>query len=103
MIRQTYEEKLQEAKNQADKLLLDAQKSATARSEEIIGQARQQAVQIKTKASADIAQEKKKALNDAKDEISVIALAIAGKVVGRELNAADQSKLVDSFIEELGE
>ena len=31
MIRQTYEEKLQEAKNQADKLLLDAQKSATAR------------------------------------------------------------------------
>lgn len=103
MIRQTYEEKLQEAKNQADKLLLDAQKSATARSEEIIGQARQQAAQIKTKASADIAQEKKKALNDAKDEISVIALAIAGKVVGRELNAADQSKLVDSFIEELGE
>ena len=103
MIRQTYEEKLQEAKDQADKLLLDAQKSATARSEEIIGQARQQAAQIKTKASADIAQEKKKALNDAKDEISVIALAIAGKVVGRELNAADQSKLVDSFIEELGE
>lgn len=103
MIRQTYEEKLQEAKDQADKLLLDAQKSATARSEEIIGQARQQAAQIKTKASADIAQEKKKALNDAKDEISVIALAIAGKVVGRELNAADQSELVDSFIEELGE
>ena len=102
-IRQTYEQNMQQAKDQADQLLLNAQKSATARSEEIIGQAQQQAAQIKAKASADIAQEKKKALNDAKDEISVIALAIAGKVVGRELDAEDQSKLVDSFIEELGE
>ena len=42
-------------------------------------------------------------VNDAKDEISVIALAIAGKVVERQLDAEDQSKLVDSFIEELGE
>ena len=50
-----------------------------------------------------VAHLKKKALNDAKDEISVIALAIAGKVVGRELDAEDQSRLVDSFIEELGE
>ena len=33
----------------------------------------------------------------------MIALAIAGKVVGRELSQADQSDLVDSFIEELGE
>ena len=46
--------------------------------------------------------EKKKAINEAKDEISDIAMAIAGKIVGRELNAADQSSMVDSFIEELG-
>jgi F-type H+-transporting ATPase subunit b len=55
------------------------------------------------KASADIAQEKKKAINDAKNEISGLALAIAGKVVARELTAADQSSLVDSFINELGD
>ena len=102
-IKKTYEQNMLEAKDQADRILLSAQKSATTRSEEIISQAQQQAAQIKAKASADIAQEKKKALNDAKDEISVIALAIAGKVVGRELDSADQSKLVDSFIEELGE
>ena len=35
--------------------------------------------------------------------ISEMALAIAGKVVGRELSDADQSRLVDSFIEELGD
>jgi len=33
----------------------------------------------------------------------VIAMAVATKVVGRELNAEDQAGLVDSFIDELGE
>jgi len=102
-IKNTYEQNMLEARDQADRILLSAQKSATTRSEEIISQAQQQAAQIKAKASADIAQEKKKAFNDAKNEISVIALAIAGKVVGRELDTEDQRNLVDSFIEELGD
>ena len=102
-IKQTYEQNMLQARAQADQILQNAQKSAAARSEEIIGQAQQQAVQIKAKASADIAQEKKKALNDAKDEISGISMAIAEKVVERQLNAADQQKLIDQFINELGD
>ena len=42
-------------------------------------------------------------INDAKNEISGLAMAIAGKVVERELNSADQADLIDRFIEELGE
>jgi F-type H+-transporting ATPase subunit b len=102
-IKATYEENMRQAKAEATALLSQAQKTASARSEEIINQAQAQAAQIKEKAAADIAQEKKKAINDAKDEISDLALAIAGKVVGRELNAADQSDLVDAFINGLGE
>ena len=98
-----YEEKLSQAAATSERLVKEATVRAQGREEEIIREANQRAEAIRAKASADIAQEKKKALNDAKDEISVIALAIAGKVVGRELNAEDQSKLVDSFIEELGE
>ena len=40
---------------------------------------------------------------DAKDEIAEMAMAIAGKVVARELNDADQANLVDHFIDELGD
>ena len=98
-----YEEKLSQAAETSERLVKEATIRAQGREEEIIREANIRAEAILTKASADIAQEKKKALNDAKDEISVIALAIAGKVVGRELKADDQSKLVDSFIEELGE
>ena len=102
-IKQTYEENMQQARIQADSILANAQKTATMRSEEIIGQAQQQAAQLKLKATADIEMEKKKAINDAKQEISGLAMAIAGKVVERELKADDQEALIDRFIAELGE
>ena len=102
-IKATYEENLRQAKAEAASLLSQAQKTASARSEEIIGQAQAQAAQLKEKAAAEIAQEKKKAINDAKDEISGISMAIAEKVVERQLNAADQQKLIDQFIKDLGD
>lgn len=102
-IKADYERNMQEAKAKADQLLLSAQKTAAARSEEIISDAQQQAARLKVKASEDIALEKKKAINDAKDEISGLALAIAGKVVERELNPSDQSQLIDRFLDELGD
>jgi F-type H+-transporting ATPase subunit b len=101
-IKKTYEQNMLEARAKADDLLLNAQRTANSRSEEIIGQAQQAAAQIKQKAAADIEMEKKKALNDAKNEISGLAMAIAGKVVARELNAADQEQMIDRFINELG-
>ena len=102
-IKATYEQNMKEAKEQADGILMNAQKTATLRSEEIISQAQQAAAQIKSKASSDIEMEKKKAINDAKNEISGLAMAIAGKVVERELNTSDQAALIDRFIDELGD
>ena len=102
-IKQTYEQNMLEAKAKADDLLLTAQRTANSRSEEILAQAQQQAAQIKSKAAADIELEKKKAINEAKNEISDLAMAIAGKVVARELNAGDQADMIDCFIDELGD
>ena len=102
-LRQTYEENMENAKQEAGQILRDAQRNATLRSEEIIHTAQEQASQLKQKAAEDIAQEKKKALNDAKDQISEIAMTIAGKVVGRNITDGDQARLVEQFIDELGE
>ncbi len=98
-----YRQKLESAAETGEKLVKEATDRAHSRSEEILAQANAEADAIRAKASADIAQEKKKALNDAKDEISVLALDIAGKVVGRELTDEDRTRLVDSFIDGLGE
>jgi F-type H+-transporting ATPase subunit b len=98
-----YKEKLSVAAETGANMVKEAVARGQLREEEIIRQANVQASAILEKASQDIALEKKKAINDAKDEISGIAMSIAEKVVGRELNGADHAALVDSFIDRLGD
>ena len=98
-----YQVKLETAQETGDRLVKEAMERGKSREEEIIRQANREADAIREKASADIAREKKQAVNDAKNEISSLAMEIAGKVVGESLDAARQEKLVDSFLEELGE
>ena len=97
-----YQDKLLSARNTSEQIVRDAVNRGQAREEEIIRQANAEASAMMDKAAADIALEKKKAINDAKNEIADIAMEIAGKVVGRQLSDADQTKLVDQFIDELG-
>ena len=98
-----YKEKLSNAMETGERIVKEATVRGQAKEEQIIRQANEEASAMLRKAEADIAMEKKKAINDAKDEISGMAIAIAEKVVGRELNADDQGKLIDNFINELGE
>jgi F-type H+-transporting ATPase subunit b len=102
-MRDEYQLKLSDAQATSDRIVKEAMARGQAREEEILRKANADAAAIMDKASADIAQEKKKAINDAKNEISGLAMAIAGKVVERELNEADQAKLIDSFIDGLGD
>jgi len=98
-----YRQKLEAAAQTGERMVKEAVARGQSREEEIVRLANAEADAIRAKAALDIAQEKKKALNDAKNEISDLALAIAGKVVGRALSGEDQSRLVDRFIDELGE
>ena len=98
-----YTEKLAAAKDTSERIIREAVARGQSREEEIIRQANRDAAAIMDKANADIELEKKKAINEAKDEISGLAMEIAGKVVGRSLTDADHAQLVESFIDELGE
>ena len=98
-----YEQNLQNARTEANQIVAAAQKTATARSEEIVGEARAQAAALKQKAEADIAQERKKAVNEVKDEIGGIAMEIASKVVEREISEKDHKDLINEFIKNVGE
>ena len=102
-LRDTYQQQLSQAQSESDRIVKEATLRAQNREEEILRKAAADADAIRDKAIADIAQEKKKAVNDAKNEISGLAMAIAGKVVERELDEKDQSGLIDRFINELGD
>ena len=98
-----YEQNLRNARTEANQIVAAAQKTAAARSEELLGEARAQAAVLKQKAEADIAQERKKAVNEVKDEIGGMAMEIASKVVEREIKEADHQDLIDEFIKNVGE
>ena len=102
-LQESYQQKLSAAQETSDRIVKEAVARGQSREEQIIRDANAQAAAIMDKASRDIAQEKKKAINDAKNEISDLAMAIAGKVVERELKDSDQASLIDGFIRELGD
>ena len=102
-LKDEYQSRSADAQATSDQIVKDAIARGQRREAEIVSQANAHATAILNKATADIALEKEKAINDAKNEISDMALAIAGKVVGRAVNEADHAALVDHFIDELGD
>ena len=98
-----YEQDMIQAKNKANEIVVSAQKTASAQSEELLREASRQAAAMKNKAEADIEQEKRKAVNEIKDEIGGMAMEIAGKVIEREISEEDHAKLIDDFIANVGE
>ena len=87
-----YEKNMQEARDKANDIVKTAQKTAAVQSEA-----------MKEKAENDIAQERRKAVNEIKGEIGGMAVEIAGKVIEREINEEDHTKLINDFIENVGE
>ena len=102
-LKSDYEGKLQTAKETSAEMIRSAAATANKTGEEIIRSAKADAQALKEKAVRDIELEKKKALNEMKDDISSIALDIASKVVQKEINAQDQQAFIDEFIEKMGD
>ena len=93
-----YSAQLAGAREESQQLLREAHTSAQQQRE-----AKADAGALKEKAQADIELEKKKARNEVKDEVASMALEIAERVVGRELNAEDHTALVEDFLRDMGD
>ena len=98
-----YEQNLADAKNEANEIIASANRTAVSKSEEIISNANKEATAIRNKAEADIELERKAAVNGVKNEIGSMAVDIANKIIEREVNEEDHKKLIDEFIENVGE
>ena len=102
-MKESWEEKMTTARTEADGILENAVKSANVQSREILDQTRERAARMITRAQEEAASERRKAEQEIKDQIADVSVALAEKMIGRELNADDHSKLIDSFISEIGE
>ena len=98
-----YEEKLSSADAESEEILRRAVRRAELREEEILKEANQKAARVMERAEEQIELEKKRAVNDVKDEVSSIALGIAEAVIERDINKNDHNSLIEEFIDKLGE
>ncbi len=101
--RAEYERRLEDARAESEAIMRDAVQNAHRREEAIIKEAREEASAILRRADEQIEMEKRQAINDIKNDVSGMAVDIAGAVLGREVKAEEHSELIDSFIDRLGE
>ncbi len=102
-LKSEYTSKLNNARDEADEIVKSAVKTAKSASDEIITDAQVKANALIERANEKIEIERKSAINQAKNDLSDMALTIAGKVIERDIKADDHSKMIDKFIEELGD
>ena len=102
-MKEDYEQQMKTAKEQAADIVNRATKKANAKGEEIVNQAKEQAIAVAAKAHAETEQIRKKAAADLRGEMGEIAIDIAKAVLQKEIDPADHSRLVDEFIEGVGD
>jgi len=102
-LKQQYEQQIRTARDEAKKIVVDATLVANKKSDGIIEEAKGRAKKIEEKASEDIQSQRKQAFDSLKGEISVIAVDIASKVIKRDINSNDHTKLIDDVIDGIGE
>ena len=98
-----YETKLKDINKEAEAILEEARKKAKKREAEIIDEAKGEAVRIMERANREIEMERKKAVDDMKQEVIDLASLIAGKVVAASIDTTVQDALVEETLKEMGE
>ena len=98
-----YTEKMKSARLEAKDIVASATVTAKQKADIMVEDARVKAQKREEEANINIASEKKKAFSELKTEISDIALTIASKVIEKDFNTADNDKLINQFIDGVGE
>lgn len=101
-MKQEYADKLKESREEAAQIVSAAVKRAGERENQILAEAQQEAANMKKKAEESIELEKKKAINEIKDQISDIVIMASEKVCEKEISKSDNEALINKFISEVG-
>ena len=102
-LKEQYEHRLAEANAESEEILKVANRKAQLRQEEILRDAQEKAAQTLRRADEQVEMEKKRAMNEIKNDVSVMAVDIAAAVLARDINQEEHSALIDSFIDKLGD
>ena len=101
--KEEYDQKLKQVDKEAEAILSAARKRAMQNEAKIVAEAKEEAARIIARANAEIELEKKRALDDMKQEMITIASMMAEKVVAASIDTNVQESLIDETLKEMGE
>ena len=101
--KEEYERKLKEVDKEAQEILSAARKKAKQNEAKIVAEAKEEAARIIARANAEVELEKKRALDDMKQEMITIASMMAEKVISASIDTKVQESLIDETLKEMGE
>ena len=84
-----YEARLENANNESEEILKSAMRRAKLREEEILKEANEKAARTVERAYEQVELEKKRAINEVKNEVSEMAVGIAAALIERDVSGDD--------------
>lgn len=99
---QDYEARLNEARQEAARILAQANERAKVVEQEVVANARQEAERIQVEARAQIQQEREQLLRGLQAQLGNLVIQTASTVVGQELNSRGHERLIQDAIADLG-
>lgn len=99
--RKEYEAQLANARREAQTIIDKAVKQADANTQVQLSELRTQLAREKEQARLAILQEREKAMRELRQDMVSLSIAMAGKVVARDMNTEENTKLVNQAIEQL--
>jgi F-type H+-transporting ATPase subunit b len=96
-----YRRQLDEARDEARRILDEARQTGEQIRKDLHARAQEEANRMIEGARREIAAERDRAARELRREMGVLAVQVAGRVVGRELDPEGHRRLIDDYIEEL--
>lgn len=98
----SYEKKIFSLEEEGREIIKSSKIKADKQAGEIILQAEKKAEDIKKQTEIDIERQKKIAIEEMKDEIAVLAILAAEKIIEKQLNISEHEAVINKIIKEAG-
>ncbi len=98
-----YDEKIKNAEAEVEEILTQARKRALKNEKVIVDEAKEEAARIIANANVQVELEKKKAMDDLKQEVVAIAAMMAGKMVTVSMDEETKNRLIEDTLKEMGD
>ncbi|MBB3110580.1 F-type H+-transporting ATPase subunit b [Paenibacillus phyllosphaerae] len=93
---------LQEARKEAYDIIEKARATSAKQADDIVQTAKNEAGRLKEEAVRDIESEKGKAIASLRGEVAGMSVAIASKIIEKQIDEKSQEQLINQYLKEVG-